>query len=235
MKFYVGTSGFSYKEWKGTFYPRKIPASEMLEFYSQHFISVENNNSFYSMPTSEVLKSWAAEVPAKFKIAMKAPQRITHFLRLKNTRPVVLEFLDTSFVLKKKLGPFLFQLPPNFKKDIDRLRDFLSLVPSRLPTAFEFRHASWFDPETFQLLKKHRVALCIAEEKEELKVPFQATAKWGYLRLRKDDYTDSELKKWIREIKKQSWKDVYVFFKHDSKGNAPKLATRFIELSANAH
>src|SRR5467141_2403763 len=173
MNLYLGTSGYSYKEWKGPFYPEDMPEKQMLRFYGERFRTVEINNTFYRMPKASVLEAWAAEVPADFKFVLKASQRITHMQRLKDARDSVSYLLDVAGVLKKRLGPLLFQLPPNFKKDAQRLRDFIALWPPDRRAAFEFRHQSWFDDEIFGLLRDHRAALCIAEAENDLEIPFE--------------------------------------------------------------
>ncbi len=190
---YVGTSGYSYKEWKGSFYPKNLPDKQMLRYYGERFRTVEINNTFYRMPKASVLEAWAAEVPADFKFVLKAPQRITHIQRLKDAGESVSYLLEVAGALKERLGPLLFQLPPNLKKDVPRLREFLALLPLERRAAFEFRHPSWFDDEVFGLLRDHQAALCIAEAEDDLEVPFVATADWGYLRLRRPDYGDAEL------------------------------------------
>ena len=163
MNLYVGTSGYSYKEWKGPFYPDDLPDKEMLRFYGERFRSVEINNTFYRMPKASVLEAWAAEVPADFKFVLKASQRITHKQRLKDAGDSVSYLLEVAGVLKERLGPLLFQLPPFLKKDAPRLREFLALLPKDRRAAFEFRHQSWFDDEVFGLLRDQRAVLCIAE------------------------------------------------------------------------
>lgn len=231
LQFHVGTSGFSYKEWKGKFYPQKFPADQMLRFYSQQFATVEMNNTFYRMPKPAAMKAWAKDVPADFRFVMKSPQSITHFRRLKNAREPVKVLIQTAKLLKKHLGPLLFQLPGNFKKDAARLRDFLKLIPARQQFAFEFRHASWFDDEIFDLLRKRNVALCIAESDETVETPFVATADWGYIRLRLPNYSDADLKNWIKRIRRQKWEEAFVFFKHEDEGKGPRFAKRFLELA----
>jgi uncharacterized protein YecE (DUF72 family) len=231
MNLYVGTSGYSYKEWKGTFYPRDLPARQMLRYYGEHFRTVEINNTFYRLPAAAALEAWAGEVPAGFRFVLKAPQQITHRQRLKDTGESVSNLLEVAEALKKRLGPLLFQLPPNMKKDGPRLREFLALLPRRRRVAFEFRHPSWFDDEVFGLLRDHQAALCIAEAENDLEVPFVATAGWGYLRLRRLDYGDAELKKWVKRVRKQAWRDAFVFFKHEDEGKGPQLAKRFLELA----
>jgi len=232
MNLYVGTSGFSYKEWKGTFYPEDLPDKQMLRFYGERFRSVEINNTFYRMPKESVLEAWAQEVPADFKFVLKAPQRITHMQRLKDANDSVSYFLKVAAVLKEQLGPLLFQLPPYLKKDLPRLREFLALLPSDRRCAFEFRHESWFDDEIFALLREHQTALCIAEAEDGVEVPFVSTADWGYLRLRRPDYGDVELKTWGNRVREQPWRDAFVFFKHEDEGKGPQMAKRFLELAA---
>jgi uncharacterized protein YecE (DUF72 family) len=231
MNLYVGTSGYSYKEWKGTFYPEDLPEKQMLRFYGEHFRSVEINNTFYRMPKSSVLEAWAQEVPADFSFVLKAPQRITHIERLKDAGDSVSYLLDVAGVLKERLGPLLFQLPPNLKKDASRLREFLALLPTNRRVAMEFRHESWFDEEVFQLLRDHQAALCIAEAEDGVTVPFVSTAEWGYLRLRRPDYGDAELKGWVDKVRGPGWRDVFIFFKHEDEGKGPQMAKRFLELA----
>ncbi len=232
MNLYIGTSGFSYKEWKGTFYPGDLPAKQMLHYYSERFGTVEINNTFYRMPSVSVLEAWAGEVPGDFRFVLKAPRQITHLKRLKGAGDSVSYLLEVAGALRERLGALLFQLPPNLKKDVPRLREFLSLLPPQRRTAFEFRHQSWFDEEVFELLHDHRAALCIAEAETDLEVPFVATGDWGYLRLRRPDYDDVELKRWVELVREQDWRDVFVFFKHEDEGKAPRMAERFLELAA---
>jgi uncharacterized protein YecE (DUF72 family) len=228
----VGTSGYSYKEWKGSFYPEDLPDKQMLRYYGERFRTVEINNTFYRMPSESVLKNWAKEVPAGFSFVIKASQRITHQHRLKDAEDSLSYLLRVCAGLGDRLGPLLFQLPPNFKKDVPRLRDFCALLPSARRAAFEFRHASWFDDEVYQVLRDSGAALCIAEADDELEVPFVATADWGYLRLRCADYNDADLAAWAKRVQAEKWKDAYVFFKHEDEGTGPKLAARFLELTA---
>ncbi len=196
MNLYVGTSGYSYKEWKGPFYPEDLPDKQMLHFYGERFRSVEINNTFYRMPKASVLEAWAAEVPADFKFVLKASQRITHMQRLKDAGDSVSYLLDVAGVLKERLGPLLFQLPPNLQKDAARLREFLALLQPDRRLAFEFRHQSWFDEEVFSLLRDHRAVLCIAEAENDLAIPFVATADWGYLRLRRGLFAFAASRLW---------------------------------------
>ena len=231
MKLYVGTSGYSYKEWKGPFYPKDLRESQMLAFYGTHLQSVEINNTFYRMPKASVLEGWAEQVPPDFKFVLKASQRITHMQRLKDTDDSVAYLLKVAGALKERLGPLLFQLPPYMKKDVPRLREFLALLPSSPHAALEFRHESWFDDEVFALLRQHQAALCIAEAEDGVEVPSVSTADWGYLRLRRPDYTDEELKKWITWVRDQNWQEAFIFFKHEDEGKAPQMAQRFLELA----
>ncbi|MBX3357495.1 MAG: DUF72 domain-containing protein [Phycisphaeraceae bacterium] len=231
MNFYVGTSGFAYKEWKGSFYPEDLPAKAMLRFYGERFRAVEINNSFYRMPTVSVLESWAAEVPPGFRFVLKAPQRITHFQRLKGSEETVTDLFKVAAVLGDRLGPVLFQLPPNMKKDVPRLRDFLALLPRGRQTAVEFRHASWFDDEVLGLLREHNTALCLAEAEDGVEPPFVSTSGFGYLRLRRPDYGPKELKAWLARVQGTDWSDVFVFFKHEDEGTGPKLAAKLLDLA----
>jgi uncharacterized protein YecE (DUF72 family) len=230
MNLYVSTSGYAYKEWKGPFYPEDLPEKQMLHFYGENFRSVEINNTFYRMPKKEVLQAWASEVPSDFKFVLKASQRITHQQRLKDAKDSVYYLFDVSEVLGERLGPMLFQLPPYMSKDLPRLREFLALLPSHRRAAFEFRHQSWFDAEVFTALREHQAALCIAEAENDLQIPFEATANWGYLRLRRPDYGDAELKTWGQRVLQQNWQDAFIFFKHEDEGKGPQMAKRFLEL-----
>jgi uncharacterized protein YecE (DUF72 family) len=232
MSLYAGTSGFSYKEWKGTFYPETLPPSQMLRYYAERFGTVEINNTFYRMPQPSLLEGWAAEVPLDFKFILKAPQRITHHQRLKESTGSVQRFVETARTLGERLGPLLFQLPPNMKKDMGRLGEFLSLLPAEPRSAFEFRHQSWFDEEVFALLHERGATLCLADADDELDVPFVATGNWGYLRLRRYEYGDQDLREWLARIRSQAWDDTYVFFKHEDEGRGPIMARRFLELAA---
>jgi uncharacterized protein YecE (DUF72 family) len=229
MKYFVGTSGYSYPAWKGTFYPRSLSSKEMLGFYAGQFSAVENNGTFRRLPSLEAAQAWTKEVPKQFRFALKAPQSITHYKRLKNVEDITNDLLNFASVLKNR-GPILFQLPPNFKKDIDRLDDFLTLIDCRAPVAFEFRHPSWFDDETFACLKRHKSALCIADADELPQVDFVATANWTYLRLRRERYTAKQLQSWIDRLENAKLREAYVFFKHEDTGTGPKLARRFLKL-----
>lgn len=230
MHFFVGTSGYSYKEWKGTFYPDKLPQKEMLSYYAQRFTTVEVNNTFYRMPRESVLESWTQQVPESFRFVLKAPQTITHRKRLVGAEEPTDYFLRAASALQRRQGPVLFQLPPNLKKDVPRLESFLALVSDRSASAFEFRHASWMDDEVFEVLRKNSCALCLADTDENPVTELIGTTSWGYLRLRSEGYTDEQLTQWIERIRSQGWNEAYVFFKHEDTGTAPKLAARFLEL-----
>jgi uncharacterized protein YecE (DUF72 family) len=232
MNLYVGTSGYSYKEWKGTFYPKNLPAQQRLRYYGERFRTVEINSTFRGTPKASVLENWADVVPADFKFVLKAPQQITHRQRLKDTDALVSHLLEVAGVLRQRQGPLLFQLPPTAKKDPPRLRAFLALLASQGRAAFEFRHPSWFDDEVFGLLRDHHAALCVADAENNLEVPFVATTDWGYLRLRRPDYNDGELKGWVNRVQEQGWRDAFLFFKHEDEGKGPWMAQRYLELAA---
>jgi uncharacterized protein YecE (DUF72 family) len=230
VRVFAGTSGYSYAPWRGTFYPEDLPSKEMLRHYATKLPAVEINNTFYRMPTKKLLGDWAAQVPDAFRFALKASQKITHIARLKpEAAPAVAYLLESAESLGERLGPLLFQLPPNLKKDIPRLSGFLALLPSKTRAAFEFRHESWFDDETYGMLRSAGAALCVAED-EKLATPPVATAPWGYLRLRRQDYGEAELSAWAAKVREQSWEDVFVFFKHEEEGTGPALAKRFLEM-----
>ena len=231
MQLFAGTSGYSYKEWKGVFYPEKISAKDMLGDYATKLPTVEINNTFYRLPKKDVLEGWAAQVPEGFRFVLKASQRITHFKRLKDCGDVLDYMFETAAVLGDRLGVVFFQLPPNVKKDTERLEAFLEELPAGVPIAFEFRHETWFDDDVFDLLRNHKRALCLADAEGDLDVPLVSTADWGYLRLRKPDYRKPELTQWIQWIGDQGWKNAYVFFKHEGEGAGPRMAMRFLELA----
>ena len=233
----AGASGYAYKPWKGPFYPEKLKDADMLRFYGERLKTVEINNTFYRMPKRSVLEGWAEEVPDDFRFAIKASRRITHLSRLKEVDEPLGYLVGNLAALGEKWGPLLFQLPPYLRADADRLQRFLDLLPADHPVAMEFRHASWFEPSVVDALRARGVALCFVErenaegEEDALEVPFEPTASFGYLRLRKDDYTDDELKGWVARIRAEDWETAYVFFKHEDEGAAPKLALRLMELA----
>ncbi len=231
MKIHVGTSGYGYKEWKGRFYPEHIPPQEMLRFYAERLKAVEINNTFYHMPTPGVLLSWAGQVPDDFVFALKAPQVMTHLKRLRNVDDEAGYLFGTLSLLGGKLGPVLFQFPRSFHADLPALTYFLGLVPGTISCAFEFRHPSWLAGEILDLLRERGCGLCIADTDEEPAEGIVATAAWGYLRLRRSDYTEADLSRWKEWILAQAWQRAFVFFKHEEEARGPEMAIRFRELA----
>ena len=231
MDLYVGTSGFSYKEWKGPFYPDDLPAKEWLRFYAGRFRTVEINNTFYRMPKKEVLAGWAAQVPDGFRFVVKASQRITHFKRLKDVEAETAFLFDNLRAMGERLGPVLVQLPPNLPKDTVRLDAFLAAVPDGFALAFEFRNPSWHSPEILDRLRGRDFALAAADTEEFPDPPLAPTASWGYLRLRRLDYGDEALRSWAQRIG-SVWKRAFVFFKHEDEGRGPAFAARFERIAA---
>jgi uncharacterized protein YecE (DUF72 family) len=231
MKLHVGTSGYSYKEWKGNFYPEDLPAKEMLSFYSRRLPAVEINNTFYRLPQASMMDNWKAQVPAGFRFSIKATQRITHIKRLNNVADETKYLMDTAALLKERLGVVLFQLPPNLKKDSNRLQTFLSSLPAETRAAFEFRHESWFDDEVLGLLRAKDCALVVSDTDDKPLSEIINTASWGYLRLRRTAYNETDLKEWLKRVTSQKWKDAFVFFKHEDEGTGPKLAAQFLEIA----
>jgi uncharacterized protein YecE (DUF72 family) len=230
MKAWIGTSGFQYKEWKGSFFPEKISEAKMLAFYAAALRSTEINYTFRSLPSEKAIARWKDQTPDDFRFSLKAPQRVTHFAKLRRCGDAMNEFWHAVSGLGKKLGPVLFQLPETFKGDAVLLREFLESLPKGLRAAFEFRHDSWFTDEVFGVLGDHHAALGIAET-EELTPPCIATADFGYLRLRRDDYTAKEIKKWATFIGGQSenWREVFGYFKHEDTGAGPGFARMLME------
>jgi uncharacterized protein YecE (DUF72 family) len=212
----TGTSGWAFKEWKGSFYPEDLPDDDMLGYYASQFPTVEINNTFYRLPREHVLKEWAAKVPPGFAISLKASQRITHHARLKpESAESALGFLLSNLeALGDRLVPVLFQLPPNLRKDVDRLRGFVNLLPAGRRFTFEFRHESWFSDDVVEVLRERQIAMCVIDQ-EEFASPMIPTADWGYLRLHRFDYDDRALETWARRVLDEPWKEAYVFFKHD--------------------
>lgn len=227
----AGASGYSYKPWRGKFYPEDLPDAEMLAWYAARLPTVEINNTFYRMPRTEVVAGWAERTPPSFRFALKASQRITHKLRLKEAGEAVGYFFKAAEALGDKLGPTLFQLPPYMRKDVPLLEAFLALLPRGHRAAFEFRHDSWADDDVHAALRAHGAALCIADTDDAEPPPaLTATADWGYLRLRRSGYSDAELAAWARRIAAQPWSEAHVYFKHEDEGAAPKMALRLLEL-----
>jgi len=231
MELHVGTSGYNFPECKGSFYPEKLPAAKMLEFYATRLSTVEINYTFYRMPTAAIVENWAATVPDQFTFVLKAPQRITHVSRLREIDDTLRFFCETARGLGPKLGPLLFQLPPNFKQDNGRLANLLALMPPGIRCACEFRHDSWFTDETYELMRKYNAALCIADTDAKT-TPVVQTADFGYMRLRDEGYTPEDLAGWAAKTKDLAlaWREAFIFFKHEESGAGPKLAQEFLDL-----
>ena len=232
MKTWIGTSGFQYAEWKGSFYPEDLPASKMLPYFAERLATTEINYTFHRIPSPKTIENWLAQTPPNFRFALKAPQKITHFARLRDCQDTLGYFCRVVSALGDRLGPILFQLPPNFKKNADALSAFLRELPT-MRAAFEFRHESWLDEEIFALLRSRNVALCLADT-EKLTAPTAVTADYGYLRLRREDYSAADVARWTQFVrdKEAHWQDVFVYFKHEEAGTGPKLTAQMIELLA---
>src|SRR2546422_780531 len=219
---HVGTSGYNYEAWRGSFYPEDLPAKKMLGYYADRFDTVEINYSFYRKPAPKILEGWAAQVPERFRFALKAWQRITHQKRLRDCAELVTAFVEVARELGPRLAPVLYQLPPNLKADVPLLRDFLNHLPRDLPAAFEFRHQSWFGDDTFRALQDSAAALCLAES-DELATPRVRTAPFGYLRLRRADYDEARLRDWADWVRGAGFeRDVYCYFKHEDEARGPR-------------
>ncbi|HET6344751.1 MAG TPA: DUF72 domain-containing protein [Myxococcota bacterium] len=232
-EFRVGTSGYSYKAWKGTFYPEKLPQKDMLRYYSSQLGTVEINNTYYRMPKPALLQGWLAQVPASFRFVLKAPQRITHIKRLKACEDDVAYFHQVAQHLGDQRGPTLYQLPPNLKCDLPRLEALLTALPACERAAFEFRHPTWLVDEVYAALRTRGAALCVADVDEaDASTPRLATAPWGYLRLRREAYSPAALTDWATWIRGQGFTEAYVFFKHEDGGAGPAFARRLTELLA---
>jgi uncharacterized protein YecE (DUF72 family) len=227
---WVGTSGFQYKEWKGTFYPETLSLAKMLPYYAERFPTTEINYSFRRIPSEKTLANWSANTPETFRFSLKAPQEITHFRKLRDCADVLGRFTEALKTLGEKLGRVLFQLPPFLKNDSALLKDFVAIIPEHLESAFEFRHESWLNDETFAALKSKNVALCIADT-DELSTPIVATANFVYFRLRKVDYTKTDIKRWAKVIgeHQRKAKDIFVYFKHEDTGTGPKFARQLLD------
>jgi len=231
VKLWVGTSGYSYKAWLGNFYPERLAARDMLRFYSARLPAVEINNTFYRLPKESVMRSWSEQVPSEFRFVLKAPQKITHRKRLKDAAGEVEYLFRAETALSAARGAVLFQLPPYMRKNLDTLRDFLAILPADRAVAFEFRHPSWFDEEVFGCLRERNIALCAAEMDETENINLAATANWGYVRLRRSEYSRADLLAWHARIRSQPWDQAYIFFKHEDEGIGPKLAAQFMALA----
>jgi uncharacterized protein YecE (DUF72 family) len=228
MKLNAGTSGYAFKEWKGSFYPPDLKDDGMLGYYASKFPTVEINNTFYRLPKEAVLQAWAGQVPEPFTFAIKASQRITHHARLKPEGASAVEFLlKNTSALAGRLGPILFQLPPNLKKDVDRLRAFLDTLPADRRYTIEFRHESWFDDDVFDALRARDIPLCIVEQ-PDFASPVVSTASWGYARLHRFDYDEAMMAEWVKRLAAQPWTEAYVYFKHDEGiGSGPPAVDAF--------
>src|SRR6187401_1246929 len=226
----IGTSGYNYPEWKGSFYPADLAAAKMLPYYAARFPTVEINYTFYRMPSAKLLDGWMKQVPAAFKFTLKAPRRITHDAKLVNCDKLTAEFCLVAGTLGSQLGALLFQLPPSLKKDMARLDAFLDTLPPKAPAAFEFRHASWFDADVFTRLKERGRALCVADS-EKLETPLEVTADFGYFRLRDEGYQAQDIEQWARRIAPLTsrCKDIYVYFKHEEQGIGPEFARQLMK------
>ncbi len=234
MAIWVGTSGYNYPEWKGSFYPEKLPATKMLPYYAERFPTVEINYTFYRTPNAKILDGWNLATPERFKLTLKAPKRITHDARLKDCGDLLRYFCTTAATLGPKLGVLLFQLPPFLKKDLSLLGAFLDELPPGVWAAFEFRHASWLDDEVYARLKARNLALCVADS-ERLKTPVTITADYGYFRLRDEGYTPDDLHRWAQTIREQtsSCSDVFVYFKHEEAGKGPEFGRILLDALAS--
>ena len=230
---WVGTSGYSYPEWKGSFYPADLPSAKMLPYYAARFPTVEINYTFYRMPTEKLAAGWAAQTPSPYRLTLKAPRRITHDNRLRNCADLVDAFCRVAGTLGDKLGALLFQLPPSAKQDLVLFDEFLAQLPPRVCAAFEFRHASWFTDDVYDALRARGAALCWADA-DDLQTPIVPTAGWGYLRLRRTDYDDAALGAWVDRLRAQAdtWSEAFVYFKHEDEPRGPVFAEKFEKLVA---
>lgn len=230
MAIWVGTSGYNYPEWKGSFYPERLPASQMLPYYAERLSTVEINYTYYRMPNAKTLEGWNIATPERFRLTLKAPRRITHEKRLRQCADDVNYFTDIAARLGPKLGALLFQLPPNLKKDLPVFEAFLDTLPQGVCAAFEFRNGSWLCDEVFERLKARNLALCIADS-ETMSTPVTIAADYAYFRLRDEGYTPEDLARWAQIVKTQNaqLRDVYVYFKHEQEGKGPEFARALIE------
>jgi uncharacterized protein YecE (DUF72 family) len=230
----AGASGYSFKEWCGTFYPDKMKSEAMLPHYSERLPTVEINNTFYRMPRVAMLEEWVKCTRASFRFAIKAPRRITHMARIKpESVGDSVEFLYRALqALGDKLGPVLFQLPPNLKKDLPRLAGFLKMLPANHRAAFEFRNDSWFEDDVYAALKEAGASLCLSEREDNAPPPLVETAPWGYVRLRLESYSDADLEAWAKRLLATGWKETYVYFMHEP--TAPAYAAALMRFAEKA-
>jgi len=232
MQLYAGTSGFSYDEWKGVFYPEGLPAKGRLAYYASQLTTVEINNTFYRTPKASVVEGWRAQVTGGFRFVLKASQRLTHQKRLKDCAEDLSHALEVYRAMQERLGPVLFQLPPNFRKDLPRLGAFLELLPADVRAAFEFRNPTWFEDDVYALLRDRNAALVASDVDDAPEPPLVPTADWGYFRLRRTSYAPETLATWLARARAQPWTDAFVFFKHEDAGTGPKLAAEFLRMAA---
>jgi uncharacterized protein YecE (DUF72 family) len=228
----AGASGYSFKEWKGDFYPADIKPEAMLAWYAERLPTVEINNTFYQMPKVPVLENWVNATPEAFRFAIKASRRITHMARLKaDSAADSVAFLYKNLgALGAKRGPVLFQLPPFMKKDVPRLAEFVKLLPPAHGAAFEFRNDSWFDDEVYALLKSVGASLCLSEREDNAPPPLVETAPWGYVRLRLESYSSEDLRRWAERLSATGWREIYVYFMHEP--TAPGYARTLLNFAA---
>jgi len=230
-RFFVGASGYSYKEWKGSFYPDDMKPEAMLAWYAERLPTVEINNTFYQMPKVAVLESWAGSTPDTFRFAIKASRRITHQARLKGEEAArSVDYLYKNLAaLGAKRGPVLFQLPPFLKKDLPRLSEFLQMLPEGHAAAFEFRNDTWFDDDVYAVLRQFSASLCLSEREDNAPPPLVETAPWGYVRLRLENYTDEDLKHWADRLAATDWREIFVYFMHEP--TAPPYAQTLLRFA----
>jgi uncharacterized protein YecE (DUF72 family) len=230
MSLWVGTSGYAYPEWRGSFYPEKMPTTKMLPYYAEHFATVEINNTFYRMPNAKLLEGWSAQTPANFKLTLKAPQRITHQKRLRDCADEVKYFLEVAGTLGPKLGAILFQTPPYLRMNLEVLDGFLAMLPAGLCAAFEFRHKSWMAADVFSRLQAKGLALCIADS-ENFSTPVEITAGYAYFRLRDEGYQPHDIERWAQVIREKTAgsSDVFVYFKHEEACIGTEFAKQLIK------
>jgi uncharacterized protein YecE (DUF72 family) len=233
MEYWIGTSGYNYPEWRGSFYPEKLPAAKMLEYYVARFNTVEVNYTFYRMPTTKQLAGWAAVAPESFRFTLKAPRRITHDSKLQHCEETVAAFCAVANTLGSRLGALLFQLPPTFRRNLSVFEQFLACLPPGTRAAFEFRHESWHADEVYEALRRRNLALCIADS-EKMSTPPVVTADYGYFRLRDEGYQAADITRWGETIErlKSGWTQAFVYFKHEEQGIGPLFAQQLREALA---
>ena len=230
-QFYVGTSGWHYDHWRERFYPKEIPKAKWLDFYARSFNTVELNNSFYHLPTEKAFENWRDSAPANFAFAVKVSRLITHMKKLRNTDEPLSNFFERAYLLNEKLGPLLYQLPPNLKRDDSRLKNFIASLPKDRRHVFEFRHHSWFDANVLDLLRYHNIGFCIFDM-PDFTTPHEVTADFLYIRFHGSNamygscYSDSELEDWAQKIREltQNVSITYIYFNNDAEGFAVRNA-----------